>query len=81
MAMRERISVKSEIKIGRNLETSVLFWAGGGDHAASLKAIVEVEISYGDCNTDTRIILDGRDIGSVWANGIDPSVPVAVLLR
>ena len=74
--MRERITVTSEVQVygvgcvgvERKPGTATVFRCGSYS-GPSFADAVESAIRSGDCNTDTRVILDGRDLGNIWSLG------------
>lgn len=75
--MRAKITVRSYVAavMGPDGLTSKTEFMRGNFQGASLKEAIETAVAEGDCHTDTRVILDDRDIGSLWQLKIDPISP------
>ena len=68
--MRARITITSRVGVYMGLRTVTEFRIGcrcGTD----LAALVNQTIQAGDCNQDTMLVLDGRDIGTLWQLHLD----------
>ena len=80
--MRQKITVQSDVVLETRFdstpEATTIFYCGEYS-GNSFSSAVKSAIDKGDCNTDTRVILDGQDRGTLWQLGFVSTKTLSVI--